>query len=280
MAELGGPRPIEAIEREHPKRVIADPADGIWLKIVTDVGDEAGQIGVWRSRARRRGGLGGGLDAARGVSRPRPGQRGAHGDSWSESAPGAPTTSCMRSRASTTHARTAAAAGSGSSSSATSTRNFAAHASVQPLAAGAHIGKVGDPVLAGLVGDQARLPPTRARRGAASAGRGSSPPSSAGDPEADLDAEQALAAPVDVVEVEQQRRLVEGQPDPGAEREGERRLEALAGRDQRRRRRPRTRSGSRARSGGCGGRRPRRCRTATSRCGSPRREPHQRERRR
>ncbi len=49
MAELGGPRPIEAIERVHPKRVITDPADGIWQKIVTDDGEEAGQIGVWRS---------------------------------------------------------------------------------------------------------------------------------------------------------------------------------------------------------------------------------------
>lgn len=49
MAELGGPRPIEAIERVHPKRLITDPADGIWQKIVTDGGEDAGQIGVWRS---------------------------------------------------------------------------------------------------------------------------------------------------------------------------------------------------------------------------------------
>ena len=46
--------------------------------------------------------------------------------------------------------------------------------------------------------------------------------------EAELDAEHALAGPVDVLEVEQQRRLVEGEPDPGAERERERRLDPLA----------------------------------------------------
>jgi RimJ/RimL family protein N-acetyltransferase len=49
MADLGGPRAVESIERVHPKRVITDPADGIWQKIVTDSGEEAGQIGVWRS---------------------------------------------------------------------------------------------------------------------------------------------------------------------------------------------------------------------------------------
>lgn len=49
MAELGGPRSVGAIERVHPKRVIADPADGLWQKIVTDEGEDAGQIGVWRS---------------------------------------------------------------------------------------------------------------------------------------------------------------------------------------------------------------------------------------
>ena len=92
----------------------------------------------------------------------------------------------------------------------------------------------------------------------------------AGDPEAELDAEHALARPVDVVELEQQRRLVEGEPDPGAERHREGLLEPLALRDQARRRRPRTRSGSRGRSGARGGRRPGRCRSATSRCGCPR----------
>ena len=49
MAELGGPRPVEAIERVHPQRVVTDPAGGIWQKIVTDEGEDAGQIGVWRS---------------------------------------------------------------------------------------------------------------------------------------------------------------------------------------------------------------------------------------
>ena len=48
------------------------------------------------------------------------------------------------------------------------------------------------------------------------------------DPEAELDAEHALAGPVDVVELEQQRRLVEGEPDPGAERDREDLLEPVA----------------------------------------------------
>ena len=42
-----------------------------------------------------------------------------------------------------------------------------------------------------------------------------------GQPEADLDAQDPLARPVDVAQVEQQRGLVEGQPDPGAERDRE-----------------------------------------------------------
>lgn len=49
MAELGGPRSVESIERVHPQRVVTDPAHGIWQKIVTDDGEDAGQIGVWRS---------------------------------------------------------------------------------------------------------------------------------------------------------------------------------------------------------------------------------------
>ena len=58
-----------------------------------------------------------------------------------------------------------------------------------------------------------------------------------GAAEADLDAEQALAGPVDVLELKQQRRLVEGEPDPGAEREREDLLEPLVrGRPGRRRR--------------------------------------------
>jgi len=50
MAELGGPRTVESIEAVHPQRVISDPAQGIWQKIVTDDGEEAGQLGVWRSQ--------------------------------------------------------------------------------------------------------------------------------------------------------------------------------------------------------------------------------------
>ena len=46
--------------------------------------------------------------------------------------------------------------------------------------------------------------------------------------EADLDAQQALPGPVDVVELEQQRGLVEGHPDPEAERKSEDRLELAA----------------------------------------------------
>ena len=49
MAHLGGPRPLADIERVHPKRVVTDPARGMWLKVLTDAGDEAGQIGVWRA---------------------------------------------------------------------------------------------------------------------------------------------------------------------------------------------------------------------------------------
>ena len=71
-----------------------------------------------------------------------------------------------------------------------------------------------------------------ARPGAACAAPGSRP-RAAGD-EADLDAEQPLAGPVDVAEVEQQRRLVEGEPDPGAEAEGEHLLELLVLGDERR----------------------------------------------
>ena len=52
-------------------------------------------------------------------------------------------------------------------------------------------------------------------------------------PEADLDAEKALAAPVDVAEVEQQRRLVEREAHAGAEGGRQRSLDALLTRDQR-----------------------------------------------
>ena len=46
------------------------------------------------------------------------------------------------------------------------------------------------------------------------------------EPEAELDAEQALARPVDVAQIEQQRGLVEGEPDAGAEGQRERRSRA------------------------------------------------------
>ena len=57
-----------------------------------------------------------------------------------------------------------------------------------------------------------------ARRGAGSAGRAPAPPAGRSPPERDLHAEQALLGPVDVVELEQQRRLVERQAHAGAER--------------------------------------------------------------
>src|SRR5829696_7550759 len=41
-----------------------------------------------------------------------------------------------------------------------------------------------------------------------------------GQAEADLDAEDALTGPVDIAQVEQQGRLVEGQPDPRTEGDG------------------------------------------------------------
>ena len=49
MAELGGPRSVESIERVHPKRAAA--ADGgMWLKIMLDDSPEPiGQLGAWWS---------------------------------------------------------------------------------------------------------------------------------------------------------------------------------------------------------------------------------------
>jgi RimJ/RimL family protein N-acetyltransferase len=53
MAELGGPRSLEAIERVHPKRVAPLAGGGLWLKIVPDGMSEAvGTLGVWRSQWR------------------------------------------------------------------------------------------------------------------------------------------------------------------------------------------------------------------------------------
>ena len=50
MAELGGPRSLESIEKVHPRRV-SPPADGgMWLNIVLeDEPEPAGSIGVWWS---------------------------------------------------------------------------------------------------------------------------------------------------------------------------------------------------------------------------------------
>lgn len=50
MTNLGGPRPREAIERVHPRRISPTPDGGLWLKIVpAGSSDAAGTLGVWRS---------------------------------------------------------------------------------------------------------------------------------------------------------------------------------------------------------------------------------------
>jgi RimJ/RimL family protein N-acetyltransferase len=51
MAELGGPRPMESIERAHQSRIAGALADGgLWLKIVPErSADAVGALGVWRS---------------------------------------------------------------------------------------------------------------------------------------------------------------------------------------------------------------------------------------
>ena len=50
MAELGGPRPVESIEKVHPQRVSQSASGGMWLKIVPEGESEpAGSLGVWRS---------------------------------------------------------------------------------------------------------------------------------------------------------------------------------------------------------------------------------------
>ena len=48
MAELGGPRPLESIEKVHPRRVSPSADGGMWLNIVPEGESEpAGSIGVW-----------------------------------------------------------------------------------------------------------------------------------------------------------------------------------------------------------------------------------------
>ena len=48
MAELGGPRPIESIEKVHPRRISPAADGGMFLNIVPDGESEpAGSIGVW-----------------------------------------------------------------------------------------------------------------------------------------------------------------------------------------------------------------------------------------
>jgi RimJ/RimL family protein N-acetyltransferase len=50
MTELGGPRPVESIERVHPRRVMPTADGGMYLKVMPDGSDEAaGTIGVWWS---------------------------------------------------------------------------------------------------------------------------------------------------------------------------------------------------------------------------------------
>ena len=61
-----------------------------------------------------------------------------------------------------------------------------------------------------------------------------SAPSSASVAERDLHGEDALLGPVDVLELDQQRRLVERQRRADAERDGEPRVEVLVARDDRR----------------------------------------------
>ena len=77
-----------------------------------------------------------------------------------------------------------------------------------------------------------------------------------GRAEAELDAEQALAGPVDVAQIEQQRRLVEGQAHADAHRRRPGGPRARRRRSAAPRCRSRRRAGCRGRSGGCGGRRP------------------------
>ena len=195
------------------------------------------------------------------------------------------TRSCPASRATSA---TAAARRTCPPRRATTSRAISDHAGVPIVLVGVGpgrdqviwMGKEAEPRLAALARDRrpryARSEPDRRlRAGVGLEARGSGPPrrpcasprrsmrsaeerrrEHRGEPEADLERDDPLAGPVDVAQVEQQRRLVEGEPDAGAEGERERLLEPLVGWSRGRRRRRRRRAGSRARSGGCGGRRP------------------------
>ena len=78
MAELGGPRPVESIEKVHPRRVSPSADGGMWLNIVPDGESEpAGSHRRLVGGVAGHGALGGGLDAAAAVPRARARQRGA-----------------------------------------------------------------------------------------------------------------------------------------------------------------------------------------------------------
>ena len=119
MAELGGPRPVESIERVHPRRVSPSADGGMWLNIVPGAGRRAGRldrrlvVGV-----AGRGALGGRLDAAAPVPRAWARERGAR-DADRAPARRAPLRrSSTPSPGSPTCPRTASVASSASSSSA------------------------------------------------------------------------------------------------------------------------------------------------------------------
>jgi RimJ/RimL family protein N-acetyltransferase len=50
MAELGGPRSVESIEKVHPRRVAPTADGGMWLNVMLeDEAEPVGSIGVWWS---------------------------------------------------------------------------------------------------------------------------------------------------------------------------------------------------------------------------------------
>jgi hypothetical protein len=49
MAELGGPVPREEVPALHRRRLESVATDSWWFVIVTDVGESAGEIGVWET---------------------------------------------------------------------------------------------------------------------------------------------------------------------------------------------------------------------------------------
>jgi RimJ/RimL family protein N-acetyltransferase len=49
MAELGGPVPREEIPALHRRRLDSVATDPWWFVIVTDVGESAGEIGIWET---------------------------------------------------------------------------------------------------------------------------------------------------------------------------------------------------------------------------------------